>query len=70
MERITRENASNFIGQTISFVSKKEKHKVILEGVTFTEKTCSLKVNFPYLNNSLLLWHYKKPSYQRKVMVE
>ena len=70
MVRLTRENANNFIGQTISFVSKREKQKVILEGVTLTEKSCSLKVDFPDLNNNLLLWHHKKSSYQRKVTVE
>ncbi len=55
MERITRENASNFIGQTISFVSKREKHKVILEGVTSTEKACSLKEYFTYRKKRLIL---------------
>ena len=69
MTRLTRENAKNYIGSVIEFVAYKEKHTVRLDDVILTEKTCSLKVDFPLLKNRLVIWHHKIPHSRRKVYV-
>ena len=60
--RLTKENASDYIGKNIEFLSNNIINKRELVGVGGGENSCYLKVDFPSLNNNLVIWRNNKSS--------
>ena len=58
--RLTKENAYHYIGKNIVFTSNNTINKRVLLDVGGGVNTCNLKVDFPPLDNCLVIWHNNK----------